>query len=232
MALSEPNSEQHGVIYADCARNDDLFGEKLQSIVSFAMSTMGIGEQEGLDQSAGLRSWIPSVFSSGDKKDIAELNFNRYCEALCNKLGPYEPYSRNVRLETNSKQQIANEMTELLPKKQPEFNIIISQAADHVSTVLDLPTTELGKLVYNTVTKELTLAQFVVCKIFRAGDNLEISPCLMKVKSKREQGMLLFKSFSWTHCSIDMQYEERKFVLNKFMIQQIIKSLQQKDYGF
>ncbi len=210
MALS---SISGNATYVDCKPTDELFGEKLSSIVGYAMSVMGI-------DSANVNSSFP------------EENFSKYCSGLQSKIKTYEPYNRSVQISDfktsiRHTKELADKIRSLLPRKTPEFNQIIEQTAENVSNVA-----ETDSIVFSASENHLTLAEFVVLKVFRAGDNLELIPCLLRVYSKREQCSMFFKTLNWKECIVNMDYEERTYVLHKFMIQQIISKLPQTDYVF
>lgn len=211
MAIS--SSAANNVIYVDCNSNDELFGEKLASIVDYARSVMGID-------------------SVNCNRLTKEQSYAKYCEGLSTKIDVYEPYCRSVEMRDfktslHYSKELVDKIRSLLPRKTPEFNQIIDEAANNLCEKI-----ETNNLLIDARQKELTLAEFVVLKIFRSGENLEMVPCFLKVYSKREECSMFFKTFNWSDCKASMDYEERTYVLHKFMIKEIITKLANKKYGF
>lgn len=219
MAVNQyPTAER--LIYIGCSENDLLYEEKLGSIVGYALSKMGI-----------------QLTNSDRHKDSmqVEADFQGYSKGLSEKLGGYEPYIRNLQLGQScrlTKEKVVNDMTTLLPRKEPEFEKVIAVAADRaVENIHKDPT--LGEVFFfNRRTNEFVLSEFLVLKVFRAAENLEIIPCLFKLSCKRDEGSALLGVFQWKNSEMEMGYEERKYILNKFAIKQIIDKLKNQDYGF
>lgn len=121
---------------------------------------------------------------------------------------------------------VESKIKAVLPRRQPEFDNLIGVVASHTWKCFDLP-----NLLFDIDVKEVTLAEFVVFKVFRAGDSLEITPCLLKVHLSKFKVTFLM-AFSFGESNVCVDYEERKYVMNRTMIQQTIERLRNTDYGF
>jgi hypothetical protein len=165
-----------------------------------------------------------------EKYDAVTQRYIKFCDALEKKLGSYEPYLRNARLMDRSKEKIIESISDLLPRKDYAFEKIIKQAADSAHQTFELPIKNVDEIIMRSHSQEYIFSEFMVLKVFRSGDNLEITPCHMQIKSERSQGKFL--NLNWAESVINMEYEERKFILTKFMMIEIIKKIREQNYGF
>lgn len=133
-----------------------------------------------------------------------------------------------MMMNNRSIQAIASLILDLLPSisKTKKSLELVNKIAAEVAKKIDQPT-----VLFKYASKEFVLAQFSIMKIFQSGQNLEIIPCYLKVNGKRkEMGIELI--FDFTQCEMSVTYEQRKYVLNVFQIQAIIKKCKDEAAGF
>lgn len=200
------------IVYIDCNENDTLHGEKLGSIIGFALSSAS--------NNAG--GWN------------ARSTFDSYSAGLQQKYGNWESIVRTSYIHRSSevsKYTLTNRMTELLPRRHPKFDRLISVAADKTLEEIGNKVETPVDLIFRRKERNMNFSEFVVFKVFKLGDSLEIIPCLLEIHGSRVETSL-FVLISEEELKIDLRYEERKFTLNSDMIRSIIQDLRNKDYGF
>jgi hypothetical protein len=223
----ENSGNRCDVVYVDCTEKDEIDSEKLSSIVDYAMSKILENKSNGIVSTKS--DWSVWPFKR-EKPDVDTLRYIKFCDALEKKLGRYEPYHRSARLMDRSKERIIEGISDLLPRKDGAFEKVIKHAADSAHQTFELPIKKLNEIIMRSHSQEFIFSEFIILKVFRSGDNLEITPCHMQIKSERSQGKFL--NLDWAESVVNMEYEERKFILTKFMIKEIIKKLREQDYGF
>jgi hypothetical protein len=199
--LGHPATE---VLYIDCDADSEIDGEKLSNIVGFASKKIGLIE------------------SGSDAED----SYKKYCDALEKKLGSYEPYHAHLTIKILEKNTIIKEMKDLLPQKIKRFDSLIEKAADKAVANLELGVKNFGQVFYRENENEYIASEFVVLKVFRASDNLEIIPCYMSVRGKKKEQRVLF--VNWSESESYMEYKQQKFVMSKFEIKEIIEILKKE----
>jgi hypothetical protein len=185
MAVSRQNqiNDNSLVIYENC-KPDDYFSvctdkETLSSIVGYASKVMGINQLADAD---------------------AEKCFTRYCEALEKKLGPGEPYIASVDMRESKKDTIIKQMKDLLPYKVKKFDEIIEYAAEKAVASLKGGSGSQKGVLIRYKEEFIEMSAFVVLKVFKSGENLELTPCYMSVKEVRlKEGFCYSKWRSRNH---------------------------------
>jgi hypothetical protein len=211
MAVSRQNSANDNslVVYENC-NPSDKFGvgidkEKLSSIVGYASKVMGINQL-------------------ADAK--AEECFTRYCKALEEKLGPGEPYIASIEMKESKKDSIIKQMKDLLPYKVKKFDELIEFAAEKAVASLKGGSGSQKSVLLRFKEESIEMSAFVVLKVFRSGENLELTPCYMSVKGGKTEARVLL--FQVAESESSMTYKQQKFILSKYEIQAIINGLKEE----
>jgi hypothetical protein len=206
MADSQQNqlivSQPEDVIYDNCDPDMKIEGEKLRSIIGYAINAMGVS------------------VSGNDAEDL----YDNYCAGFNKKLNASEPYHISVEMKELKREIIVNDMKELLPQRVEKFDKLIEKTADRAVAVLDFSTNKPGLVICRKSKQEFVASEFSVLKIFKSGENLEIIPCYMSVRGKKAGKKVLFLA-SWEETEAIMTYKQTKFILTKFDITAIIKKL-------
>lgn len=216
MAMSTSSESDNPIFYENCNSKDVVDGITLETIVGIAMQRIGL-DNDGSEN-----------FSKLKDSEKAQAIFEEYCSKISKKLGNGEPYYRYMKMSNRSIQAIASLILDLLPSisKTKKSLELVNKIAAEVAKKIDQPT-----VLFKYASKEFVLAQFSIMKIFQSGQNLEIIPCCLKVHGKRkEMGIELI--FDFTQCEMSVTYEQRKYVLNVFQIQAIIKKCKDEAAGF
>jgi len=185
------------VIYVNCDSNLEIAGIKLSSLINFVFNNINVKEEKG----------------------NGEEFYSRYCNALEQKLGAYEPYSASLHLKEKDQWKVVKDIKQILPHNALRFDWLIEKAAQNAVAILANGSMAIDKLFDRQTQNNLIASEFVVMKVFHTGDNLEIIPCYMGVKSKKNAGKNWM--INWSELETHVEYRQQKYFLSKFDIQEI-----------
>jgi hypothetical protein len=198
------------IFFVDCKSTDRIYGENLESIVAFAMKSMKLPER------------CDNTISEDENK--MKTDFINYCKTISEKCGTPDVKRSTIKIENNTAEAIRNAMKTILPGfHDPQFDQLIEKAVENASGKLELKSIGLKELFFQENKKKFSGAKFMIMKVYCSKEILQIAPMYVKVSGN------LNETWSWISTNITsdatMEFEEQKFMLTKFDIEEIIKML-------
>lgn len=245
--MSLASTLERKIIYVDCNESDTTDGVALESIVGMALQRMGtgsIGSSAGFVEAEAEYNHYCTMFQKKLGQGEPFVKYvkltNRSREGVVTSMKNILPHL------TKEFDDIINDATAKVTETSDQKVDQNSESVPENDSVLKPPeetlTVESGHTQANSMTNKLKstktpdnsnnsnlpiLAQYFTLKILRSGQNIEIIPCKLQLIATKEQGRLARK-FNWSNAEISIAYEERKFILNVFQIQAIIKKCKEE----
>lgn len=196
------------VEYVNCKPTDkfDNGDVTLDSVVGFATKKIG----------------LTAVTDSDPGKAYVQ-----YVNMLSKKLGGSEPYVRSMKVNNvDDADVLRQEMTKVLPVVTDKFEQAIDTAVAHATGYVETGVDNFNAVFYRKNSKEWEGGEFVVLKVFKSGQNLEIIPSYLHVKGHKTEERIVFGNRAWSDAEIT--YKEQKFLLSFFDIKTIVKKLEEE----
>ena len=189
----EPSDYQEVKIqYVGCDAGALIHGVQINTVIEYFLRKIGLKQLNGTDP---------------------EDSYKKYCEALRKNLHGSEPYGRTIKIGMIQKDNIINQMRGLLPDNRPiQFEPLIAEVSTNVVA-------HYQHRKHKPLLRESKVTSFVVLKVSKYGENLEITPCYMVVSQKWSNRESLYS----------MEYKQEKFILSKFDIENICPECTETD---
>ena len=206
--LFKQKFDNFDVIYDNCKPDDELWGEKISSIVGYVFNAFEISQE-----------------SSDPTKA-----FQIYCDAFSKKIKSSDLYHKEKFIKTTEVTAVARELMNLLPEEgskaqdSTQFTKMIEGIKDSAKRVDSLGQIENPlHLILRAEGRSEKSNFFTTLKIFRTADSLELIPCYISISSRKEvAGFLVFRH---QEESTSICYKQRKFYITKYDMQHIIERI-------
>jgi hypothetical protein len=171
---------------------------------------------------------VSEQINSVEKGASPKEHYENYCAVLKAKFGQSEPYHICKELSGLARDKTIEKIYDSIPYKVEEFRRRIETLANFNVSDLDRKNIySLGSLFPKKTEEHRAICYFLVLKIFKLAEVLEIIPAYMNVELglNHTERFFFLKSSSF---NATLEYMQEKFILTKVEIRNIIEKEKSK----